>query len=519
MIVNEQTGGMLALGVDVGTTNIKVVVTDIAADAVRDVAGASAPTPNNAAALLATVGRLMAEVVGRSPRQPDCVGVASMAETGVPLDDKGDPIGDLVRWDGGSADREVVARWLAASLGRRELFRATGVRPSAKVPMALWAYLREYDPGRWAALRRWAGAADLVVLGLTGRLVTDHTLAGRTMAHRLAAPDLAPVDRFDADLLAVVGLRPEQLPEVANPTEIAGTVRSAGAVLSTGLRSGTPVVVAGHDHAVGAWASGVRDTDDVADSLGTAEAVIRVLGTRPDLDAVGQAGMSLVRTIDGWREALVAGSAGAGAMLRWWADRYTGGTDLVTLFVEVARRPSQPTGVVVLPYITGRQTPDPDPDAQVRILGRIEHHDEVGLARALLEGLSFQARWMLTEQARLAGAADHDHATGDDELVVLGGAALRGSAWLNVKAAVGPARLRCVQHPEPVAAGAALVAALRSGLLGDTIPTLTTTPVAGGPVPAYEVYYQDFVRAAREDTSAHTAREDEAVPAAAEGKS
>src|SRR5699024_948057 len=124
-------------------------------------------------------------------------------------------------------------------------------RPSGKVPLATWAHLRAADPDRWAAMARWAGAADVVALALTGRLVTDHTLAGRTMAYRLPAPgEELPAD-FDGELLATVGLRPAQLPEVARPGELAGRVPPGG---RWGLDPGTPVVLAGHDHPVGSWA-------------------------------------------------------------------------------------------------------------------------------------------------------------------------------------------------------------------------------------------------------------------------
>src|SRR5699024_4632229 len=123
----------------------------------------------------------------------------------------------------------------AATHGADALFAATGVRPSGKVPLATWAQLREEDPVRWAAMARWAGAADLVVLALTGRLATDHTLAGRTMAYRLPAPGDPVPEGFDAELLAAVGLRPEQLPEVVVPGEVAGRVPAGGA---WGLRAG-----------------------------------------------------------------------------------------------------------------------------------------------------------------------------------------------------------------------------------------------------------------------------------------
>lgn len=496
------TNRPLALGLDVGTTNCKAVVVESGGGAVRDVATAAAPTPSRGSDLVVTVGRLIAEVVSRSPRPPDCVGVASMAETGVPLDADDRPVGDLLTWNRGSPERQLAAEELVQALGAASLFAATGVRPSAKVPLAGCGYLRRHDPPRWSAMRRWAGAADLITLALTGSLTTDHTLAGRTMAYRLpepagssgCAPSTALAPGFDRDLLAVVGLRPDQLPRVVPPGESAGHIRRSRT--AGPLRPGTPVVVAGHDHAVGAWAAGVRAPEQVADSLGTAEALIAVLGSRPDPVEVAAQGMSLVRTVAGDREALVAGTASAGAMLTWWAERADSGSALPWLLAAVPARLARPTGVVVLPYLNGRQTPEPDPDARIEVHGShgefrpLDELDEVDQVRAVLEGLSFQARWMLSTLHRYSGAA------GRAEVVALGAPARPGSAWLQVKAVVGPDRLRGVSHPEPVAAGAALLAGVRTGVLDPAQARLPRAPVDRDPMRTYAPHYRRFVQAA-----------------------
>ncbi len=315
-----------ALGVDVGSTNVKVVLVRIgpepapvagsgaASRTVTEVVVRSAPTPSSPDALVRAVRDLVRDALAGRPA-PVAVGITSMAETGAALDADGRPLTELVRWDGrrGGPDAEG----LAEHLGRVELFRATGVRASAKVPLVTWAWLRRTEPHLWRRVARWGGVADLVALAMTGDLVTDHTLAGRTMAYRLPPAGVPVPDAFDADLLAEVGLAPEQLPRVARPGEPAGPLVD-DAFVAAGIPAGTPVVLAGHDHAVGTWAAGVRAPGDRADSIGTAEAVLTVLGGPVDRPAVAREGMSLVRTTAGTHEALLAGSPAAGAMVAWW---------------------------------------------------------------------------------------------------------------------------------------------------------------------------------------------------------
>lgn len=472
---------MRSLGLDIGTTNVKAVVVEIEAGGATPLGQASAPTPSSGRALQETVGRLVAEV----GTDVVAVGIASMAETGTPLDADDGPLGDLVRWDPARAQRHAEA--LAGTYGADALFAATGVRPSGKVPLATWAYLRAEEPDRWAAMARWAGAADLVGLALTGRLRTDHTLAGRTMAYRLPPPGAELPPGFDAELLAAVGLRPHQLPAVSRPGDAVARVSADG---PWGLRPGTPVVVAGHDHPVGTWAAGMRRPGDVADSVGTAESVVRVLDSRPAPADVAAQGMSLVRTVEGRHEALVAGSSSAGAVLAWWAERVGGHDALEPLLAQAASRPRRPDAPLLLPYLRGRQAPEPDPDARAVVVGERPDHDDVGLAGAVLDGLALHARWLLTAQAELAGT---DAAAA--EVIVLGSAARSGSPWLRAKAAAGPGLLRVVAVEEAVAVGAAVLAAHRAGLAEAVV--LDSAPVPHRAEPAYDELYARFLGAAR----------------------
>jgi sugar (pentulose or hexulose) kinase len=462
----------LGLGIDLGTTNTKVALVSVGASALRVRALATAATPEPQA-LRSVLTALVREVLAGSP-PPDAVGIASMAETGVPLGADGTPLGPWLRWTGHRAGPEADA--LADRLGWENLVAATGVRPGAKVPLATWAWLRHHQPGTWQAMDRWAGVADLAAFLLTGRLVTDHTLAGRTMAYPLSGTG------FDPDLLAEVGLRPERLPVVtAAPVAVTDFV---------GLRPGTPVVVAGHDHAVGSYACGVREPGDVADSLGTAEAVMTVVAGGPDPVAVGRAGMSTVVTVGGRHRAILAGQSSAGAAVEWWLANEAGGVHRDVLFAEVPD--DGPTGVLVLPYLSGRQTPAPDPSARLRVVGREPGHGRGVLAKALLEGLCLHTRWMLTEQARLAGAPAIEPA-----VVLFGGAVAGNPAWTRTKAQVLPGRLRVVPAPEPVAVGAALLAMVRAGCADPPGPALPSGTVPVGPG-RYDDMYARFVHAAQE---------------------
>jgi xylulokinase len=449
----------LALGIDVGSSNCKVVVIEIAADgSASELMIRRCPTPAGGERLRADVIRMVGELLDRTNAPVEAVGIASMGETGVPLDEDGTALGDLIRWDTASGRN---GRGLVEAFGERALFERTGVPVAAKSSLAMWWTLNREDRDRWDAMRSWAGAAELIALELTGSLMTDHTLAARTMAYRLPDAASPPASVFDDELLAAVGVRSHQLAQIHGP-DSSGARVTTDASARTGLAVGTPVVVAGHDHAVGAWAADVRRPGDAADSVGTAEALIRVAAPGVDRMAAKAQGMSIARTVDGDQESLLAGHPSAGALVDWLFTAPFRGADRSRTAWAAAAQGADPSEKLVMPYPRGRQSPAPDADARFRVSDRSGHDvllDESPEAalRSVLQGLCLHIRWADAAQTVIVGAP----ATG---VTVLGGPGGGDPAWWELKKAIMPVRLNRLDCAEPVAAGAALLAAIRAGV-------------------------------------------------------
>jgi sugar (pentulose or hexulose) kinase len=501
----------VALGIDVGSTNTKVVLLSLggsagtppdpaaSADAgIRnrpsehaEIAWESFPTPEDPAALVGRTEAAIRSLLEVHPARPVVVGIASMAETGVPLDAAGEPVGSFVRWNRAGTPRPSA---LVRRVGADSLFVATGVPPLRKAPLLVLEALREAEPDRWSRLSRWAGAGDLITRALTGRLITDHTLAGRTLAYRLPPAGSPLPDSFDADLLGEVGLRPGQLPTVAQPGGTAGAVTAAAAG-RTGLPAGTPVVVAGHDHAVGAWGAGVRMPGERADSVGTSEALLRIAGSPLDRRAALGAGMSVTRSVSGEFETLLAGSPAGGSLIGALVRGELGGTPLDPAEVFAGPGTTGPSAIA-LPYPLGRQCPAPDPEARLRFLdlsgGDVDPRtlDGRALAAAVLLGLCLQLRWMRDEQERIT----REPATG--VLRMIGAAASGNAAWAYLRAGVLGEPVESGSSAEPVAAAAALLAAVRIGAAPPRAVLPRTAPVGPSATGRYDDAYAVFIAAA-----------------------
>ncbi|HEU5475528.1 MAG TPA: FGGY family carbohydrate kinase [Actinophytocola sp.] len=460
---------VLLAGVDVGSTNCKVGVYTAAGERV---AQQRRPTGRDAAELVAGVLEDLTACVERAGAPPEAVGITGMAETGVALDDELRPMLPMLRWDDPRGGED--AGTIEELLGRAALFDATGVRLAAKTPLARWLGLRRRRPEVHEGMRIWVGAADLVACALTGEPVTDPTLAGRTGAFN------QHTGAWDEDLAAAAGLGPERLPRVA--TGVAGRVAGD----SGGLRAGTPVVVAGHDHLVASWAAGARAPGVTVDSMGTAEAVLTLTETPPGRSAMAR-GMSWNRYVDGAHWALVSGFPGSGR-LAWWASDRLLGTPGPAAFHRLVREVPRPTGIVVQPYLSGRAAPAPDPTRRMTLHGVTAAHGPADLAVAVLEGACFQVRWMAEDQAEIHGMAP---GTG----LVLGGPS-RNETWMRIKGDVlpGPARLCAVADAAVV--GSALLAGRALGLDPDVLPSLALPRDTDRAARYQKIYTDDFLREA-----------------------
>jgi sugar (pentulose or hexulose) kinase len=216
-----------------------------------------------------------------------------------------------------------------------------------------------------------------------------------------------------------------------------------------------------------------------------------VAGASDPVEVAG-AGMSTVVTVGGGHRAILAGSSSAGATVSWWLTHESGGATGEKLFDQVLAAGDRPTDVIVLPYLSGRQAPEPDAGARLRVLGRRPSHSPAELAKAMLEGLCLQTRWILGEQARVAGG------TTKPSVYLFGAAVAANPAWVRIKAHVLPGELRVVPAQEPVAMGAALVAAVRAGCVGPTAPALDwrAGPSVAGAGTDYDKSFARFVAAA-----------------------
>jgi sugar (pentulose or hexulose) kinase len=305
----------LLVGLDVGTTSAKAVVFTDQGEVVGE---GRARTPwittsfgveLAAEELLNAAIAALRSAVDAAPGTTNvtAVGITSMGESGVLVDQEGIPVAPVIAWHDSRDHEEVEAL-------RRDITADTFAATTGKPLRGQWAitkhrWLLGHVPSATHAVRRF-NVAEWVVRGLGGDEVTELALACRTGWLDLSRRDWWP------EGLTWSGATPELMPLLVEAGMPVGQItrsdthpRLRGAVLT----------VVGHDHQAAAVGVGATGEGDEVDSCGTAEAIVRSIPAYLKDEQVrdlAHAGITTDWSIQPGRWSLLAGTEGGLAMQR-----------------------------------------------------------------------------------------------------------------------------------------------------------------------------------------------------------
>jgi xylulokinase len=407
------------LGLDLGTSGVKAVLTGAAGDVL---AQATAPLG------LTNLHPLWSEqdpeawwdatviALAALRRQHDLsalrgIGIAGQMHGAVLLDGADAVLRPAILWNDGRSHAEC--RELEAAEPRARAITGNLAMPGFTAPKLLW--VRRHEPEVFARTRRVLLPKDWLRLRLTGEAVSEMSDAAGTLWLDVAARRWSPV------MLGATGLDLSHMPRLVEGTEVAGRLRPDAAAL-LGLPPGIPVAGGAGDNAGGAVGIGCVEPGDAFVSLGTSGVVfVSDPGFLPD---PGRAVHAFCHCLpDTWHRMSVILSAAASLA---WLSRATG-TPETALLAELDQAGLVAEGrVVFLPYLSGERTPHNDAAATGTFFGLHGSTARSDLTRAVLEGVAFA----------LADGVDALEAQGRPipMLTAIGGGA-RSAAWLRILAA------------------------------------------------------------------------------------
>ena len=238
------------LGIDVGTTNLKANLYDVAGNWI---AGSSVPMravsppghPDWSAYDPDELWNNTVENLRRITRQVEhpesiaALAVVGMGEPIIPVDGDGTSLYPAICW----FDRrtEPQARWWRQHFGARRMYAITGQPISFFLSLNSIMWIREHEPAIFSHARKWLVVEDYLIFRLTGSHATDYSIASRTMGFDVTGR------AWSEEVFAAADLDPASMAEAHPSGTPVGTIGRDVAAL-TGLAAGTIVATGGHDH-------------------------------------------------------------------------------------------------------------------------------------------------------------------------------------------------------------------------------------------------------------------------------
>lgn len=458
--MNSQSSSPLLAGIDVGTTNIKAVIFDLAG---QPVAQASVSTPiyypqpgwayfqgeelwqGTAAALRQATGQLddAGRIVG--------LAVGSLAETAIPLDAHNQPTYQAIAWFDRRTKPQV--EWLERTVGQDRLYEISGMPLQPLFGLCKLLWFKENEPDAFRRTVRWLNVADYIAYRLSGVQASDYSLACRVMALNLRTLT------WDTALLQEVGISPELFAPLCYSGTPLGPVTPEAAA-ATGLPSSAQVAAGGHDHPCGALAIGVIQPGDIMDSMGTSEPIfIPLRQPIPDPVMARQGYSQGVHAVAGCYYATTTNFT-SGACVEWFRDIVGHDLDYATLIAEAATVPPGSLGVYFLPHLRLAHTPNTDLRGRGAFIGLSADARRGVLFRALLEGLAYDSRNGLESLLSYPGVV------APNQIYAIGGGT-RNPLLMRIKAAVFNRPITVATVAEAVSLGAAILGGLGAGIYPD----------------------------------------------------
>ncbi|WP_300614278.1 FGGY family carbohydrate kinase [Trebonia sp.] len=451
--MSSSTVGPAFLGIDLGTSQLKALLTSPGAPGARGTPGGhvlgrgraqypvTVPAAGQAetgpadwwrAAAGAVREALAAAAAGGARAEVAGIAVAGQMHGVVLTDRAGVPLRPAILW----LDRRAAAEAAAYRELPARLTRPLGNQPSPGMAGPILRWLTRHEP---ATVRdaRWAlQPKDWLRLRLTGAAATDPTDASGTLLFDLTRGGWA------TEVIAALSLPGEKLPDIREPTQLAGRLLPAAAA-HLGLTPGIPVATGAADTAAALLAANPP-----------ADAALLTLGTGGQWAVPAAAfhpapNTNVFRAVGGGLYQL-APAQNVGVTLDWvralldvsWQDLY-----------DTAARPWRADTPLFLPYLTQERWDAPASGAWA---GLTLAHRKDDLLRGALEGVAFLLR------ARLADLRAAGH---EPRSVVIGGGGARHPAWRQLLADVLGLPLRPASTTWLSATGAAQVAAAAAGAL------------------------------------------------------
>ncbi len=371
--------------------------------------------------------------------QIKAIAISSQAITVVPVDENIEPLCNAISWLDTRADEEC--RRIQKDFSSGQIYRLTGkpLTPVYTLPKILW--LKENEPQIYQKAYKLLAPLDFLVAKLTGKPVTDHSMASGTLMYDLrnACWSEEILSRFEIDK--------NKLPSLADSTSFAGYVKE-DVREELGLSEKCVVAVGAQDQKCAAFGAGL-DERSITISLGTAAAVTKLWKDVRINEKNGACWCGYVEKDCYVTEGVVET---AGTCLRWVRDLLFSNESYDVINKEAAEARERGSSLLFYPYLSGSTTQF-ESSPQGVFYGASLATKRGDYALSVMEGVAFEIRALLEN----VGANE------EAERIILFGGGAKSDLWCEILSDTTGLDIVVPDTVEAAGAGAAMIAALAAG--------------------------------------------------------
>jgi gluconokinase len=374
------------IGIDLGTTNFKVLVVDILGNSVFK---ASVPIetwhPQQGFAeqkplfLLNNCLDLLKKAVKAIDKKPLFVSFSAAMHSLIAIDKNGDLLTDAIIWADNRAEKQ--ADDLKNKRHGQTLFEATGTPIHPLSPLLKLAWLRENQPQIFEKTAWFCSIKAYIFYELFGVKIEDLSIAS---ASGLMETETS---NWHKPALKFAKISEKKLPKIVSPYHFEALKSSA---LIPEL-IGVPFVIGASDGVLSSLAAGAIGDNLTTITVGTSGAVRRITKKGPlSIKSKNEQNLSKLFTYCLDNEHFVKGGAtNNGGIALEWLSKNIFKTDTNELLKAAENVPIGSDGLVFVPYILGERALIWDAHIRGAFLNVSFEHTQAHFVRATLEGILF----------------------------------------------------------------------------------------------------------------------------------
>ena len=437
------------IGVDLGSTNIKVAIytkdmqlvdrQSIPVDYIRE----KGFVEFNADTYFEGLTGLIRSMVEKNRVEGvSQIILTGQAESLVVVDKNGKTLMNAISWMDERSVKECGV--LEAQFTPAEIEAVTGqmaVLPTWPATKILW--LKNNRPEIFEKAGTFMMIKDFIVYKLTGKMFGDMSIATFTFYFDIYEK------KYWQKMLDSIGITENQLPELAEPCTIAGTV-TAEAAAAAGISADTRVNIGTLDHFTGMIGTGNVSLGGMTLSTGT----VMALTTMSAEPAPRDSGIAMHYGFRPNTHIMLPVAESGGVSLEWFRRTCMGEIDYDQMNKELQKR-SLPNNLLFLPYLVGTNSPEFDADASGMFFGLRQENDVYDMACAVMEGVAFMLR----------KNCDHIRAKGTEirHIIATGGGS-KSPIWCQLQADITGLPVVIPAEKEAACFGCAIIGGVTDGV-------------------------------------------------------